>query len=190
MHFLSHVLQRYVMRLFAIGAGVSMALIFLIVFCNAFSRYFFGASLAWGGQIPVFLGVYGVMFGMAVAYIQDRHVRLGIIVDFIPEKPKRMLFMVVDLSVVVIGCLMAWSGYLFMASRGGMRISGMIDLVSTLNELTGMNGFKVFATMAPYQFSIALGGGMLAVAAILKFTERLGEALGREDTSTSTGEVS
>ncbi|MCI0509717.1 tripartite ATP-independent transporter DctQ subunit [Chromohalobacter marismortui] len=167
-----------------------MALIFLIVFCNALSRYLFGDSLAWGGQIPVFLGVYGVMFGMAVAYIQDRHVRLGIIVDFIPEKPKRMLFMVVDLSVVVIGVLMSWSGYLFMTSRGSMRISGMIDLANSLQALTGVSALKSLATMAPYQFAIVLGGAMLAIAAILKFIERLGKALGNEGNSAPAREVS
>ncbi|MDI5890344.1 TRAP transporter small permease [Halomonas rhizosphaerae] len=166
--------QRLVAGVFAAGAGLSMALIFLIVFLNALGRYTLGRSLAWGDQVPVFLGIYGVMFGMALAYLQDRHVRLGVIVDFLSVRLREALFLIVDLAVVVIGAVLAWSGYLFMSSRGGMRISGLNSTIRSLREATGLEVFNVFGTMAPYQFAIVLGGGMLAVAATLKFIERLG----------------
>lgn len=183
-------IKHWATRIFAFGAGFSMVLIFLIVFCNAFIRYVFGSSLAWGDQIPVFLGIYGVMFGTAMAYLQDRHVRLGVIVDFIPERPKRVLFLIVDLAVIAIGGLLAWSGYLFMASRGGMRISGMNDLVGSLYEATGLDVVKLFGTMAPYQFAISLGGGMLTVAAAIKFVERLQEPIHSGNAHVSPQEVS
>lgn len=177
-------LQRLAARVFAVGAGLSMALIFLIVFLNALGRYTLGSSLAWGDQVPVFLGIYGVMFGMALAYLQDRHVRLGVIVDFLSRRLRETLFLIVDLVVVVTGAVLAWSGYLFMTSRGGMTISGLSGSMRSLREATGLEVFTVFGTMAPYQFAIVLGGGMLAVAAALKFIERLGAL------RTTTDEVS
>ncbi|SFU81210.1 TRAP transporter small permease [Halomonas korlensis] len=166
--------QRLAARVFAGGAGLCMAMIFLIIFLNAVGRYTLGSSLAWGDQVPVFLGIYGVMFGMALAYLQDRHVRLGVIVDFLSIRLREALFLLVDLAVVLIGAVLAWSGYLFMSSRGGMRISGLNSTIRSLQEATGLEVFNVFGTMAPYQFAIVLGGGMLAVAAALKFIERLG----------------
>ncbi|WP_275286761.1 TRAP transporter small permease [Halomonas elongata] len=165
--------RRVATGVFALGAGLSMALIFLIVFSNAFIRYVFGSSLAWGDQVPVFLGIYGVMFGMALAYVQDRHVRLGIVVDFLSARVREALFVIVDLAVVVIGALLAWSGYLFMASRGGMRISGLSGPVRSLRDATGLEFLTALGTLAPYQFALCLGGVMLAFAALIKLVERL-----------------
>ncbi|UZH10025.1 MULTISPECIES: TRAP transporter small permease [unclassified Halomonas] len=162
-----------VARLLAFGAGLSMVLLFLIVLLNALSRYVLGSSLPWGDQVPVFLGIYGVIFGMALAYLQDRHVRLGVILDFLPNRVKERLFLVVDLAVIVVGLLLVWSGYQFMSSRGGMRISGLSSTVRSLREVTGLELLNVFGTLAPYQFAIVLGGALLAVAALLKFIERI-----------------
>lgn len=177
-------LQRLAAGIFALGAGLSMALIFLIIFFNALGRYTLGTSLAWGDQVPIFLGIYGVMFGMALGYLQDRHVRLGMLVDFLSIRLREALFLIVDLVVVVTGAVLAWSGYLFMTSRGGMRISGLSGSMRSLREATGLEVFTMFGTMAPYQFAFVLGGCMLAVAAALKFIERLGAL------STTTDEVS
>jgi len=176
-------IQRFATGFFAIGAGLSMALIFLIVFFNAAIRYVLGSSLAWGDQIPVFLGIYGVMFGMALAYMQDRHVRLGVIIDFLPPKLRNGLFLIVDLIMIVIGVLLAWSGYLFMSGRGNMRISGMSSTVRSLSDATGLEFFNALGTLAPYQFALVVGGIMIAIAAALKLIERISVA------TTSTPEV-
>ncbi|WP_179702993.1 TRAP transporter small permease [Chromohalobacter canadensis] len=172
---LFRLIRRIAMGVFGAGAGLAMALIFLIVFGNAVIRYVFGSSLAWGDQIPVFLGIYGVMFGLALAYVQDRHVRFGIVVDFLPSRMREGLFVAVDLAVLVIGVLLAWSGYLFMANRGGMRISGLSSTVRSLRDATGLEFFSVLGTLAPYQFALCLGGLLLAVAALIKVIERLAE---------------
>lgn len=165
---------RFTTALFGIGAGISMALLFLIIFCNALIRYLFGSSLSWGDQAPVFLGIYGVMFGMALAYLQDRHVRLGVIVDYLPAGFRNRLFMFVDLAMIAVGSMLAWSGYLFMSSRGGMRVSGLGSIARELSNVTGLEFFSVLGTMAPYQFALVLGGVMLTIAALLKFIERAG----------------
>lgn len=165
-------LRNICLRIFAIGAGLSMAFIFLIIFINALIRYVWGSSLPWGDQLPVFLGIYGVMFGMAYAYLEDRHIRLGLLVDFISSRLRTALFLVVDIAVIVIGGLLAWSGYLFMASRGNMRVSGLSGTVRTLNDTTGLD-LASLGTLGPYQFALALGGGMLCIAALIRTVERL-----------------
>lgn len=160
-------------RVLAGGAGLCMALLFVIIFVNAMMRYFFGSSLAWGGQLPIFLGIYGVMFGVALAYLQDRHVRLGLLVDFLPRKLREGLFMLVDLSVIVLGGLIAVSGQRFLESRGGMRISGMTGLADSLTSLTGLEMFQALKTMAPYQFAMTVGGVLLLLAGVLRLIDRL-----------------
>ena len=102
----SHSFTRVVARVLAFGAGLCMAAIFLIIFSNSLMRYFFNASFPWGEQLTVFLGIYGVMFGLALGYLQDRHVRLGILVDFLATRVREKLFLLVDLCVVVICVLL------------------------------------------------------------------------------------
>ncbi|WP_110644053.1 TRAP transporter small permease subunit [Salinicola sp. CPA57] len=159
--------------LLAGGAGLCMALLFVIIFANAVLRYFVGSSLAWGGQLPIFLGIYGVMFGVALAYLQDRHVRLGLLVDFLPLKAREGLLALVDLSVIVLGALIVLSGERFLESRGGMRISGMTGLADNVTALTGLPMFQALKTMAPYQFAMILGGVLLWLAGILRLIDRV-----------------
>lgn len=166
-------LARILSRLFATGAGLSMLSIFLIVFINSTRRYSLGKSLEWGEELPVYLAVYGVMFGAAWAYLEDRHVRFTILLDFLPEHLTRRLYMLVDVAVIVIGALLAYSGYLFAAKRGGIEASGLVNLARDLAAFTGWEGFVSLGTLYPYQFAMAIGGASLVCAATVKLLMRI-----------------
>ena len=158
---------------FAFGAGASLALMFAIVFVNAVRRYTIGKSFEWGEELPVYLAIYGVMFGCAAGYLQDRHVRLAIFVDPLPERLRKWVFVVVDLVMVASGALLSWSGWLFMESRGRIESSGLVGPTRDVAEATGLTFIEALGTMAPWQFAFCLGGAMIAVAAFLKFLERV-----------------
>ncbi len=166
-------LYRFWSKLFAVGAGLSMSGIFLIITINAIRRYTVDKSFEWGEQLPVFLAIYGIMFGIAWAYMHDRHVRFTILVGFIPGHLTRKLYLLVDLVMVGTGALLAYSGYLFAEKRGGIDASGMVNLARDLKGFTGIDALIVFSQMYPYQLAIAIGGGMLFVAASLRFLYRL-----------------
>ena len=167
-------LTRLFSRLFATGAGVSMLAIFLIVFVNSARRYSIGKSFEWGEELPVYLAVYGIMFGAAWAYIEDRHVRFTILLDFLPERHTRGLYMAVDAVMVVIGSLLAYSGYLFAARRGGVEASGLVSLARDLAASTGWEGFLILGQLFPYQLAMAVGGVCLVCAAAMKLLLRVG----------------
>ena len=150
-----------------------MLLLFLIIFINSVRRYAFGKSWEWGEELPVFIAIYGVMFGMAWAYLQDRHIRFTILVGFLTSRTERWLFMLVDLIMVVTGALLTWSGWLFVVKRGGMETSGMINLAKQLKETFGMDALIWIGHFYPYQAAIMIGGAMLTLAALLKFCLRL-----------------
>ncbi|SPJ32192.1 TRAP transporter small permease [Kushneria phyllosphaerae] len=166
-------LRASVIALLAFGAGLSMVLLFAIVLVNALMRYFLGSSLAWGGQLPIFLGIYGVMFGIALAYLQDRHIRLGLVVDALPRALRERLFLLVDVSVIVLGGTLAVAGLRFVESRGSMRVSGMTGIADSLSTSTGLSLFKALGTLAPYQFAMVIGGVLLLLAGILRLIDRL-----------------
>jgi len=168
----------WISRFFANGASLSMLLLFLIIFVNSVRRYTIGKSLTWGEELPVFVAIYGVMFGAAWAYMQDKHIRFTMLVGFLSERQTRWLYALVDLIMVVTGLLLTWSGWLFVSKRGGMETSGLISLAKQLRDASGWEPLVWIGHLYPYQAAIMIGGAMLTVAALLKFLLRLYSAQG------------
>lgn len=168
-------ITRFFTNVFSIGAGLSMFAVFLTIFLNSTRRYTMGKSVEWGEQLPVFLAIYGVMFGIALAYMQDKHVRFTILVDFIPDALKIKLYMLVDVVMIFAGGLLAYSGYLFAEKRGGVEASGLINTAKDLKNLFGWDWLIIFGKMYPYQLAIAIGGAMVAIAALLRLLNRFYE---------------
>lgn len=159
-------------RFFSMGAGVSMALVFLIIFVNSLRRYTLGKSVEWGEELPIYIAVYGVMFGFALAYMQDRHIRFTILTDFLSKRRRDILFCAVDLVMIAVGAALAWSGYAFATRRAAVDSSGLIGTAKRLVESTGIEGMIWIGRVSTYQFAIAVGGVFLMIAAFLKFMER------------------
>jgi TRAP-type transport system small permease protein len=176
---MKHMIQRlatFLSGMFASGASMSMILLFLIIFINSVRRYTIGKSVEWGEELPVYVAIYGVMFGTAWAYMQDRHIRFTMLVGFLSERQKRQLFMLVDLIVVASGALLTYSGWLFVRTRGGMESSGLINLAKQLKVVSGWDALIWLGHFYPYQAAIMIGGAMLTLAALLKFCLRLWDA--------------
>lgn len=161
-------------RFLAGGAGVSMFAVFLIVFINSIRRYTLGKSLEWGEELPVFIAIYGVMFGVAWAYMQDRNIRFTILVGFLPEWVTQKLSIVVDLIMIGTGGLLTYSGYLFTIRRGGLESSGLINLAKDLRSLTGWEDMIWLGHLYPYQTAMIVGGALLTIAALLRLLLRFG----------------
>lgn len=172
MHILLRKVTHAVGTFFAAGAFVSMALVFLIIFINSVRRYTIGESIPWGEELPVYLAVYGIMFGMAWAYLLDRHVSFDLVAGLLPKGVHKPISMVVDLCMVAIGALFSYSGYLFMMKRGKVDASSILSSARALRDATGIEQLAVLGQMYPYYFAMVLGGGMLALAALLRFLNR------------------
>jgi TRAP-type C4-dicarboxylate transport system permease small subunit len=165
-------ISRFFTGLFAGGASLSMLAVFLIILLNSIRRYAYGRSVEWGDELPVFIAVYGFMFGAAFAYMQDRHVRFTILVGFLPPSFTNRLYMLVDLIMVGIGALLAWSGWQLVLKRGGIEASGMIGLAKDLQASTGWDWIIWLGHFYPYLAAMILGGVMLAIAAAIKLVGR------------------
>ena len=158
------------------GVSLTMMALFLIVFINSVRRYTIGKSFEWGEELPIFVTIYGVMFGIALAYLQDRHIRFTMLVGFISEAWTRKLYLVVDLIMAANGLLLAYSGWMFTVKRGGVEASGIINLAKSLRSLTGWEHMIWLGHQYPYQAAMVVGGILLAVAALLRFGLRVLDA--------------
>lgn len=170
----------YFSRFTAAGASVSMAGLFLIVFINSLRRYTLGKSLEWGEELPVFITIYGVMFGIAWAYLQDRHIRFALLIKFLSEAMITKLYVLVDLIMVVNGAMLTLSGWMFVIRRGRYEASGMINLAKSLRDLTGWDSLIWFGHLYPYQAAMTLGGVLLTLAALFKLLQRINAARASE----------
>ena len=159
----------------AAGASLSMAVLFLIVFTNSLRRYAIGKSFESGEELPIFIAIYGIMFGIAWAYIEDRHIRFTMLIRFLSDSLIRKLYMLVDLIMVVNGVLLTYSGWMFVLKRGRVEASGIINLAKDLRALTGWDSIIWIGHQYPYQAAMVLGGVLLTVAALLKLLQRLTE---------------
>ena len=149
-----------------------MMALFAIILFNSLRRYTFGKSLEWGEELPTLIAVYGFMFGAAYAYMQDRHIRFTILVGFLSRSATEKLYMLVDILMVGIGGLMAWSGWQFVLKRGGMEASALIGLAKDVRAVTGWDRTIWLGHYYPYQAAMILGGVMMSVAALLKLLQR------------------
>ena len=165
-------LSRYYNRFCAGGASLSMILLFAIILFNSVRRYTFGKSLEWGEELPVLIAIYGFMFGAAYAYMQDRHVRFTVLLVFLPRHLIGRLYMLLDVIMVGIAGLLAWSGWQFVLKRGGMEASAIIGLAKDLRGVTGWDWMIWFGHYYPYQAAMVFGGLLLSIAAMLKLFER------------------
>ncbi|MDE4176289.1 TRAP transporter small permease subunit [Phaeobacter sp. PT47_59] len=160
-------------RFFAFGAGLSMALVFVIIFVNALRRYTMGKSIAWGEELPIYLTIYGVMFGIAYAYMSDSHIRFSIIADMLSQRLRHWLFVASDLLAFATGVVLAFAGHAFALRRGHIDSSGLKSAANALAETTGIPLLEWIGKLGTWQYAIAIGGVLLAVAAALKLLQRL-----------------
>ncbi|MER5171049.1 TRAP transporter small permease [Thioclava kandeliae] len=161
-------------RILGFLAGLSMALVFAIIFINSLRRYLVGQSVPWGEELPIYLTIYGVMFGLALAYLNDNHIRFTILVDMISRKSRETLYLFVDVITFVSGLLLAYAGHSFAMKRGKLAASGLKSTGNWLAQHTGIDALVWVGKVGTWQYAIAIGGALLAVAAVLKFIERLG----------------
>ena len=166
-------LTRAAKRLFGFGAGLSMALVFLIIFANSLRRYTMGRSVPWGEELPIYLTIYGVMFGLAAAYLADQHIRFTVVTDTLPRRVRHVLFMIADVVTIISGLTLAYAGHVFALRRGNVDSSGLKSTADWLASATGVEWLIWIGKVGPYQYAIAFGGALLAVAGVLKLAERL-----------------
>ncbi|NKX45960.1 TRAP transporter small permease [Roseicyclus persicicus] len=168
-------IDRIAQAVLAAAAATMMALVFLIIFVNSVRRYTTGESIPWGEEAPVYLAIYGVMFGTGLAYLQDRHIRFTVLTDLVTERLRGRLFAAMDLATAATGAMLLWSGIAFAARRPDRTASGLIGSARDLAEATGLPALEWLGRMGTWQAAIAVGGAILVVAALIRFALRLRE---------------
>ncbi|MBX2832577.1 MAG: TRAP transporter small permease [Rhodospirillales bacterium] len=137
-------------RLLAGLSGLSILVVFGVVFAGSVSRYLFSSPLQWSEEVAKYAMIYGCMFGVAYAYLQGTQITFSIVIDTVPARLRRKLAIVVDAATLILGGVLAYAGWIFAAKRGGIVASGI--------------GMQMYWA----QIAITIGGVCLVIAAILR----------------------
>lgn len=94
--------------------GVLLAGMVVVVFSNVISRYFLNAAIAWSEEISRFMLIWLVFLGANLAYINDEHLGLDILVKAVPKKIAKIIFVLADILVLYAIYLITKGGYSLM----------------------------------------------------------------------------
>ena len=72
----------------------------LIVFANVISRYYLDAALAWSEEVTRFMLIWMVFLGAVLAYVNDEHLGLDILVKSFPTRLRLGVAVVGDLLIM------------------------------------------------------------------------------------------
>jgi TRAP-type C4-dicarboxylate transport system permease small subunit len=142
-------------RLLAGLSGISILVVFGVVFAGSISRYLFSSPLQWSEEVAKYAMIYGCMFGVVFAYLQGTQITFSIVIDTIPARVRRTLAIVVDAATLILGAVLAYAGWIFAAKRGGIVASGI--------------GIQMYWA----QIAITIGGICLVIAAILRLASAM-----------------
>ncbi len=89
-----------------------LACMVVIVFANVVARYYLSASLAWSEELARFMLIWLVFLGAILAYIDNEHLGLDLLVKKMPRRVALVVACGTDLLVLYALWLVLWGGYL------------------------------------------------------------------------------
>lgn len=98
-------------RLTAVFAGVAACLVLamsLWITYDVLSRYFFDAASPWAFDLSEYALVWITFLGAPWVLLQDRHVRIELLVDVLPIRIQRLMGILVCLTAIVICAILTW----------------------------------------------------------------------------------
>lgn len=93
--------------------------IFIIVIFTVFSRYLFNYVASWSEEVPRYLLVWSGFLGAALAVRQKEHIGFDYIYNKLPPTGQKILSLLLNLGIAVIGLIMLVYGIDFVKQFGG-----------------------------------------------------------------------
>ncbi|KEA62327.1 TRAP-type C4-dicarboxylate transport system, small permease component [Marinobacterium lacunae] len=147
----------------ALATGSSLFVVFAVVLTSSLMRYLFNAPLQWSEEVAKYGMIYGTMFGTVLCYLDDIHIKFGLLENGIPAPVKRLLNLLLDVIALGTGAVLAWSGYQFVLKRGGIDAPG-----------TGL-------PMSVFQSAMVVGGICLFIAALFQLQSHFSRQQSKEE---------
>ncbi len=90
---------------------ISIVCMTVLIFSGVVSRYFFQAGARFAEPMSIFFTVQLTMYGAAICYRSQAHLRLELFVRLLPDRLQTLPQYVVHALMAAIACLMIFYGY-------------------------------------------------------------------------------
>ena len=91
-------------------ASAGLLLMTAIITWQVFARYVLNNSPTWGEQAALLLMIWFVMFAAAAGVREGFHIRIVVVADNLPQKPKQFVHLFAHAVVGLFGLAMVWFG--------------------------------------------------------------------------------
>ncbi len=105
-------IELQLIRLISWVIGLLLALMVVFVFSNVIARYFLNSALAWSEEISRFMLIWLAFLGSVLAYVNNEHLGLDILITVLPLRASRIVLVAANLlAIAAIGILLygGWS---------------------------------------------------------------------------------
>lgn len=136
----------------AVVALAALALVGLVAVqgWQVFARYVLNDSPSWTEPVTLALLTSAMSFGAASGVHNDRHFAFTLLADIAPPALRRALFVFTQLTIALLGLVLAWWSYVLFDSGVDIRTAG-----------------APFPETLPYA-PVALGGALMAIFALAR----------------------
>jgi TRAP-type C4-dicarboxylate transport system permease small subunit len=93
-----------------IVAGTALVLISAVIPWAVYTRYVMNQAASWPEPAAVLLTIVLTFIGAAACYRRELHMNVGFFADMLPDAPRRIIGLVVELLMALMACLMAYYG--------------------------------------------------------------------------------
>ncbi len=91
-------------------AGTGLVAITVIIAWQVFARYVLNASPAWAEQAALLIMIWFVFFAAAAGVREGFHIRIRVVTDALPDRPKRAVRLLAHAVVAGFGAALVWWG--------------------------------------------------------------------------------
>ncbi|MBS3811473.1 MAG: TRAP transporter small permease [Halanaerobiales bacterium] len=138
-------ISNYIKYLSMILAGVFLVINITDILVSVFFRYFLSYSLVWTEEVARFTLIYSVMFGSVAAISYGDHVKITIVLDYLPDIISKIIKIIVHIIIVGIIAYITYLGikYVDNAWRFQTLALGIPKAIPLMSIPIGMGLFLV-----------------------------------------------
>jgi len=103
-------------------------------------RYVVGKTLSWSEELAVLMFAWATLGGLALGVREGFHVRLDLLIGYLPDGVRRWAERAIELLTAVFGAYLLWSGTRFYEMTGGSvsaAIGYPIEFLHVLAPIAG-----------------------------------------------------
>lgn len=81
--------------------GIAMMTVTLLLFVNIILRFFFSAGITWAEELIRYAIIWITFIGSSVCFQRGIHVSIDLLIDFLPEKGKKLLNLIINVLAII-----------------------------------------------------------------------------------------